>query len=56
MILALIVGFAATAVISFVLGGFLFAPGRRELKAQLDELKSIAEKYGYTAVRKLLER
>jgi hypothetical protein len=47
--------FATVAVVSFVLGGFFFSPGKRELEEQLAEIKWIAAKYGYTAVRKLFE-
>jgi multisubunit Na+/H+ antiporter MnhC subunit len=47
--------FLSIAIVSFFLGGFFFSPGKRELEEQLAEIKWIAAKYGYTAVRKLFE-
>jgi hypothetical protein len=47
--------FLSIAIISFFLGGFYFNPGKRHLEAQLAEVKWIATKYGYTAIKKLLE-
>ena len=48
-------GLIAIAVISFFLGGFVFADEQCRLEAQLGEVRKIAEKYGYTAIKKLLE-
>jgi hypothetical protein len=47
--------FLSIAIISFFLGGFYFNPGKRHLEARLAEVKWIATKYGYTAIKKLLE-